>query len=320
MTLVFNKHNNFPALKELRLSYSSLTTYETCARKLEFKKFYSIPGENVSLAGEVGHALHDGWQDYIIHGDREHAIGAMMLSYPIHLNDDPSHDRSLEACYATLNAMIDSTQLLEYEVAEIHCLDGQIRKGVEVPFRIDIKNFSLSDDEYIPVYFVGFIDLILRHRIDGTFTTTDIKTHRLKPHDLTAKYMYDDQCIPYGLVLERALGQEIESFFTRYYSVYVDIQKPHCKLYKFPKNKNDIHDWARGFYIHLQNIKTYYQLGWFPRNGNSCMSWNRPCEFFDTCNSRDPGVIEMEIASKFKNPYQDRYTEPWIHVELELAA
>ena len=321
MTLQFNTEHPFADMTELRISDSSLNGgYKSCARKLEFRKFYNVPGSSRSLAGDVGNALHAGWQNYVVTNDKQAAMGAMMLAYPIDLNSNPSDYRSLEACYATLNKMFDSTHLIEYEIAQIKCLDGITRPAVEVPFLIKIKNFSLSDEKVVPVHYIGFIDLILKHRIDESFIVVDIKTHRQNADDMTPKYMYDEQCIPYGLILERILGHDLEGFFTWYYSVYVDITKPRVKVYKFPKNQYDIRDWARGFYNDLETVKRFYNAGWFPRSGKSCMNFNKPCEFFDICNSRDKSVIEQYILSNFKSPSIDRFKGPWIEVELELAA
>ena len=145
-------------ITKLRLSHSSLRTFRSCARKLEFRKFHPTMSKDESLAGEVGHALHVGYQHYLVHKDRDAAIFAMLQRYPIHLNSNPSNSRSVEACYPTLNAMIDSGAFLEYEIAEIKCLDGEIRKAIEVPFQINITGFNLGDalsDIHIPVIYVG---------------------------------------------------------------------------------------------------------------------------------------------------------------------
>jgi len=267
-------------LEQFRYSYSSSMTFDSCARKLEFKKFYPSSARDRSLPGDVGKALHIGYQSYVVHGDRDRAIFDMQIAYPVDLNSNPTNLWSVEACYPTLNLMMDSGAFLEYEIAEIVCLDGKTRKAVEVPFQIDIKNFSLSDVRHIPVIYVGYIDLILRDRIMNEYLVTDIKTTRNNIIDLTPNYYFDEQCIPYDMILESILGHSLDSLLVKYMSVYVDIDKPKVTPYEFRKSREDIEDWARGLLIDLQKIKMYYNMGWFKRSPKACLAYKRVCEYF----------------------------------------
>ena len=306
-------------IDKLRVSYSSMKTLDSCARKLEFKKFYPSMVRDESLDGEVGHALHDGYQHYLVHQNREAAILAMMLSYPIHLNSNPSNPKSLEACYPTLNAMIDTGAFLEYEIAEIKCLDGVVRQAIEVPFQIDIVGFSLSDTKNIPVIYVGFIDAILYDKLLDEYLVVDIKTTRWNLEDKTPVYHFDEQCIPYAMVLERILGHSLDNLTVKYMSVYIDIEKPKITPYEFKKTRADIEDWARGLLIGLQSIKMYYQMGWFKRNSNACTAFGKTCAYFGICNQRDDKQITRFLTMD-QEPYVEKEIIPWIKLNLELVA
>ncbi len=306
-------------MKSLRLSHSSIATFRSCARKLEFKKFYPLSARDESIDTGSGKSLHAGYQDYLINKDREKAIWEMMLEYPIHLNSNPTHPKSLEACYATLNCMMDSGHSTEYEIAQIKCLDGETRPAIEVPFQIDLKGFSLSDTENIPVTYVGYIDAILRDIMIDEYLVTDIKTTRWHLNDMGAVYYFDEQVIPYSIILERILGHALDSLKVKYMSVFVDIQKPKVTPYEYMKTKTDVEDWARGLLVDLQTIKMYYNMGWFKRNPNGCVAFNRVCQFFEICNRRDHKNI-TEYLTLGEPELEEEVFEPWIKLDLELAA
>lgn len=310
-------------LDHLRLSYSSIATFRSCARKLEFKKFYPLTARDESVDTGVGHALHAGYQNYLIHRDRDQAIFAMMLDYPIHLNSNPTHVKSVEACYPTLNAMMDTGAFTEYEIATVKCLDGETRPAIEVPFQIDLTGFNLANNDFtdtpIPVIYVGFIDAILYDKIRDEYIVIDIKSTRWHLNDMTAVYHFDEQCIPYAIVLERILGHALNSLTVKYMSVFVDITKPKVTSYEFIKNKTDVEDWARGLLVDLQTIKMYYNMQWFKRNSNGCVAFNRVCQFFEVCNLRDQETI-TEYLTLGQPEIKEMPFEPWIKLEMELGA
>ena len=287
-------NNFYPHIQELRGSYSSFDgLYEGCKRKYEFTKLFQHPtARDENVPGETGKALHAGYQNYLINKDREKAIEAMMFEYPIHMCSDMGDFRSLEACYATMNTMIDSGAFLEYDIASVHCLDGVTRPAIEVAFKITIKNFSLSDDRDVPVTFVGFVDAILYDKVLDEYLVVDIKTTRDNLVDKTNIYRYDNQCIPYALVLERVLNREIHALNCKYFSVYLDLMKSYSKVYSFTRSRADVEDWARGLLVKLHEIKQFYNMGWFPRNAKSCITFKRACHFIDICASRDHQNIQ----------------------------
>ena len=308
-------------INELRMSYSSGNTLDSCPRKYEFSKFYEHANYQESLPGEVGHCLHEGYQHYMVHKNREQAIAAMMMRYPIHLNTNPSDFRSIEACYATMNKMLDSGLFLHYEIAKIKCLDGEIRPAIEVPFEITIKDYELPlpDGRKIPVRYVGFIDMILYDVMNDEFIVVDIKTTREYLKDYADVYMFDDQCLPYSLVLERILGHELDHLKHEYMIAYVDIAKPFTRKLEYRKTKADVEDWARGFYLKLKQLEFYASTGWFPRKGKSCVNFKRVCGYKDLCGSRNYEALQKQILMGEK-PAVKEFPAPWISVDLELAA
>lgn len=312
-----------PEIKSLRLSHSSQATLHSCARKLEFKKFYQHAAyDGDSTPAEVGKALHVGYQTYLVTGSREQAAFEMMMNYPFHLNSDGRDDRSVYAAYGSLEALCAAAPLVEYELARFN-VNGVEVPGIEVPFEFRIKNFSLSDRDNVPVTYVGKVDAVMYNRESQEYGVLDIKTHRRNLWDLSPLYQYDQQLTPYGIVLEHLLNQPIESITARYLSCYVDLVNPKVALYPFVRTKESIDDWAQVLRLDLQLLKTYYMAGWFPRNSGSCLSFNRKCAFLDMCQERDAEVLQKIILMGQEGEDQagkaDHFGTPWVSIELDLG-
>lgn len=312
----------YPSIKYLRLSDSTLSLFESCDRKLEFRKFYRHGKKDESFHGEVGKAMHAGFQSWLVHRDEERAVFDMMTNYPVHLMPERgTNQKTLEACYITLQSLMQTESFAEYEIAQIKCLDGTTRPAIEVAFQIDIEGFNLSDDagNYIPVYYIGFIDAILFSKIKHTYGVFDVKSHRDNSDDLTAKYYFSNQVLPYGITLENILGKEIESFDVSYISCFIDIEKPQTRIYSFPKTKNDIEDWGQNLMVQLQRIKLHANTGWWPRKPNSCMAFRHPCEFFDICGNRNHKIVErMLLLDQEPVPQNEDSFKPWVRFPLRL--
>lgn len=315
----------------LYISHSSRQLLRSCARKFEFRKFYIHPGRETSLAAEVGKALHVGLQDFLVNGDEDAAIFKYMLEYPIEICSNPMDDRSLEAGYATLMALISCTPLLEYEIAQINCLDGVVRPAIEVPFEIIIDGFDLGVGQFSTVSYVGYIDAILYNRVTGQFRIVDVKTTKRVDKDLSPKYIFSEQCIPYGLVLEYMQGYPINGFDVAYLVGGISILDPNAQIHTFPKSQLDIQDWFKGLLIDLVNIKMFQENDWFPRSGggDGCFSWNKPCYFMDICSTRDKDVIQSVInqAGDLDKPNLDEALKskalvpefkPWVQFKLPV--
>lgn len=304
--------------KWLRVSYSSLGTEEGCPRKFEFNKLYPQPASNRdSFAADVGSALHAGYQEYLVSRDQDKALWALCMKYPFHLEIyEEKDDRSLEACVSTLEEMIDSYAFGEYELAMIKNPDGVTVPAIEVPFEIQFKGITLPDGR--GVAFVGFIDAIMRNILTGEFRTMDIKTHRRTIKDATANYVYNAQQIPYGLVIEQVANPEggLESFEVLYYDTYVDLVSPRVTPYEYKKDRVDMQEWLTNTILQAQEIQRFMEMDYFPRTAGGCLSWNRPCQYLEVCQSRDRKSIEQFLLMG-NEPGIPRYERPWIVVEID---
>ena len=313
--------NSFPAIDVLQLSYSTRGAYRSCERKLEFYKFYKHSARSESLPGDAGNALHRSMYIYLTTGDLDKSVATLALEYPIQFQKSAFQYRSLEACYSTLLAAIDaaSQQLLGYELAAI-VHNGKELPAIEIPFQININNFTLPHKERskgIPVTFVGFIDLIFYNSVTDTYIVVDIKTTRDNMQDYTPKFYWDDQCLPYGLVLERILKRPIVDFNIMYWVWYIDHLEPRAEIYPFMKTENHVQEWAQQLAVDLMSIRLYWDLGWFPRRGNACVAYNHVCSHYNYCESRDRKHIETMLEHTGEKDERPPF-EPWFEVDFEL--
>lgn len=307
------------APKDFRVSYSSLNTASSCLRKFEFNKLYprkARDGEE-QFAADVGKAMHMAVQHWMIHGDEDAALWTLMRNFPyLWEYSQIRDDRNLEACVSTLDRIIDSVDMDEWELVSIRLEDGSVVPAVEVPFEIRLEGLSLSDGR--PFVYTGWIDAVMRHKGTGMIRTLDIKTNRSTTRDSTAKYKFDSQQIPYGIVVEHLQGNQIDEFEVLYLDCFIDLVEPRVTLYPFLKTQEDLQEWMMNTLLKVNAIQRSFQMDYFPRTDGGCLAWNRPCYFLDVCETRNREAIETwllegsEIAG-------DMPWDPWLVVELDMG-
>src|SRR6478736_10284968 len=154
---------------DLRVSYSSLNTAASCLRKFEFNKLYPRKKRDSEeqFAAHVGKAMHGAVQHWLIHGDEDAALWTLMKHFPyLWEYNQARDDRSLEACISTLERILDSVDMTEWELVSIRLEateeypDGQVIPAIEVPFEIRLNGLTLSNGRQIA--YTGWIDAILR--------------------------------------------------------------------------------------------------------------------------------------------------------------
>jgi len=300
--------------KRLTVSYSSLGSLESCPRKFEFNKIWKNNKKRPrQFAAEVGTALHKAYQNYVVTQDKDAALWELLLAYPHDLYIYQKNDyRSIQAAIITMDAMIESNLFNEWDIVDIKNHEGDVVPAVEVSYELQIDGIDF--EEGTGFSHIGFIDLILKHRMTGKIGVVDIKTHRANAQDYEGKYKYNTQQVPYGLVLNHVLNLPVTEFEVFYFDVYVDVAEPRVNIYPYTKNHNDIQEWLQTCILKLQHIKQYKDLDYFPRTENGCIAFNSPCAYMDVCQSREPAFIRswLEIDS-----LEDEVRDPaWIVVKI----
>lgn len=307
----------------IRVSYSSLGTFSSCARKFELDKLYprvARVGEDF-YAADVGKALHAGYQSWLTHKSEQAAIWSFMCEFPYEAEYSQSNDyRSFEAALATLETMIAYHPVNDYELATIRRPDGAVVPAIEVPFEIRFKGLEVAPCERYPdgaqFAFTGFMDALMQNLMTGVYRTLDIKTTRQKLADLTAKFKFDTQQVPYGIVVDHVAKGVVDSFEVLYLNAYIDLIAPDVRFEPFMKTRIDIQEWAMNKVIQFQQIAKFAGLDYFPRTENGCLFYNRPCRYLEVCQSRDrKAVLDWLTLGNETTP--DTF-EPWIVAELEV--
>lgn len=300
----------------LLLSYSSMGTLVSCPRKFELYKFYDQPARKFeSIAMSAGQAIHAGYQHYLIHKNLNQALFETAMNYPIEDCWDWADDRSLEACLATVIAMVESGVMNSYELVNIVCLDGVTRPAIEVPFELILKGVTLPDGRGVSI--IGYIDAITQQIFTGEYNTLDIKTHRNYLTDRTADYKFDTQQVGYGIILEHMQQQPIEQFSVLYLDCFLDVLSPRVEMYSYQKNQTAIQRWMMTKIMQIRNLVEYINIGFFPRSDNGCRAYNRPCHRLDICEIEDAEFLQTMILVDGE-PDEPKPFEPWIQGIIEI--
>lgn len=303
-----NQNSKYPVDK-LLISHSTMTSYESCPRKLEFSKLYGYNLYRPSLVGDGGNALHEAVGEYIKTKNKSLSILKLMLKYPIHLCTNPMWKWSLEACYSSLISTINwLDNHPELEIAEING-----KPAIETAFIISI-NHGIKN--LMPVKYRGYIDFVFYNRINNEYFVLDLKNTTWNLIDFTPVYKYSPQCLPYSLVLASALNKDFDNLHVEYLISKVDVLEAQTFVLEFNKTKQDIEEWSRDLLMNLLNISTYIDMQWWPRKASSCISFNRPCKFFELCQSRKMNTIKLMLSS-LDQP-EDREFIPDIVLDLEI--
>lgn len=306
----------------LALSDSSVNgTYQTCNHKFELRKLYDHDKSDrqETIATGAGHALHKAYQTYLQTNDKNQGAAALMFEFPSDLQRSPNDVRSLEACYSSYLEMLANPLDGQYKLASI-LVDNEERPAIEVPFRITFKDLSLLKDKNIPIYWDGYIDAILWDTVKQEYVVVDIKTTRKSRYDYTEMFKRDPQCLPYAYVLERVLGQPATALRVIYFVVYIDAMTPVANQYPVYKTEEDIKEWAFTAAMDINAIRTFAQLGFFPRRGKSCDVYN-VCEYAEVCDYNDPQAIRNWLDLAYGKPdFDNRAKEfqPWFELSLTI--
>lgn len=300
----------------LVISHSSRGTLRTCERKFEITKFYQDIPSDESMEGEVGKAIHAGYQKYLMTEDLDEALLEMMFAYPIKENSDAGEGRSLEACVATLERMVQNIRLLEYKIANIQCLDESVRPAIEVEFEIWLEGPIFNGR---PIVYVGFIDAILFNVLSGEFMVVDIKSHRRNNFNPAAEFTFHGQCLPYGVVLQRATDQDIHRFQVMYIGAYIDILEPIIQPCVFQKTETNVQEWFTGLYFDVKAMVEMGAVDHWPRREHGCQLYGKPCYFLSLCQEKDKPTLQAMInAQPARLRRTARARKPWVRFILPM--
>jgi len=144
------------------------------------------------------------------------------------------------------------------------------KPAVEISFCIDLGKTK----------YYGHIDLILRNKRTGRIAVGEIKTSGYSNPD-EASYRNSGQALGYSLILDSIVG--VDADYDVIYMTYSSTgQEWH--LMPFAKSTHMKLEWLQDRLIDSGHLQQYFQLQHFPKNGASCLQFNRRCQFYGTCD------------------------------------
>lgn len=273
------------------VSYSSLNEFHACPRRFDLTKNGEEQPEFENINFCYGHSVGAGVQELFTSGDLNKAILKAFLAWDMDLFHDIASDQgtslskkktfpavveALHKFYGHYLVMSHEWELFFYE-----------KDGVQVPA------VELSAKVELPHNFVYriFIDLVLRSKKTGELLVFELKTDGMKWVE-EAKYANSNQALSYSVILDRI--QPGNTSFVVWYAVYYTSLE---RWEFFPFSKSRLHkaNWIRTVLYDTGNINYCNDQGFFPKQGESCLDFGRPCRYYGTCDMSNLSVYAPPI-------------------------
>jgi len=302
----------------IRLSTSQLNMLETCPRKYWISNILDWPeysDKSPSLAAMSGTAIHEYIQALYAGKSRDEAMFAVFKIWDFSVEDVANeynkNNRGFAATIITAEAAANELNISPVNLASV---DG--KPAIEVVFAIKFEHKDWKAD----YAYISRIDLIEFDSFTHRYTVADIKTHRSTIQDRTPQYKYNQQLIPYGIILQSLLGKDTSAFTVKYIDIYTDTVEPKVNTYSFPKTKADIDAWYQRILRVIRDTEDYLTTGIWPRTGIGCINYNRPCRLFkDYCGIEDAQTLQDFILQGKEPAERKEVDEPWVEVTIKIG-
>ena len=283
-----------------QLSYSSILTLHTCPRKFQLNRLRSThrteEDQRSTITFAYGHVVGEAIQLALTGLSKEQIIWKMFLMWHTDLLAvDAKGNKSFWEAVTALERFISLREqgfLNEYELVYY-----QDRPACELSFCIELPDgFRLR----------GFVDAVLRHRISGKVLVLECKTtgsSTLNP----ATYKNSAQAIGYSIVLDHMFPEL--SAYEVLYLIYTTKDREYNPI-PFTKTYLQRALWIRELLLDVEMIKLYEDAGVYPMHGESCFSFFRECEFFQTC------TLSTDYLTKPCTPEEEDRTEYQVTIGL----
>lgn len=252
LKIVDNKETEAHNIELIKLSASSMKTYDQCPRKYYFSYIERLPQQehdHFDLGNLCHRALEIFHETYIEEGLKKGSLNKLM-SFAFSNAKKEEEFKEIKA-----NIADEAKQLLLDYLKNVIENSMPLVKGVEIPF-----NFKINDNILIR----GFIDRldILK---DGTFRIIDYKTTK------NVKYLEPFQLLIYGLWLKEEY-KDLDKFKASYI-----LLRHGSKMKDYEFNLEDLKKVEKEIISYANKIKTENQ--WVPVPSGLC----NYCDFKAVC-------------------------------------
>lgn len=287
----------------IRLSHSTLQTLHTCERKFQLDKLLVTEIEREETEHTAfGKAFGAGVATYLVTQDANRAMYEAWLAYWPELETDK---KSMARCVAALEVAFPrlDTILIDYEIVSFNGCPA-----VELSFKLNISE---------SFYFVGYIDAVLKNRYTDQHVVFECKTTGLQLFDLSPLYQNSGQALGYSIALDKIAGRELSSYGVLYFVAQLPKDfTPKIQIFEWTKTLADRLNWFISLGLDVNHLTEMAKLGVYPKRGDACLQYNRPCKYFGVC-----GLHSADILKKLEEDlieYQFTYSlEELIQDHLE---
>jgi hypothetical protein len=259
----------------LNLSYSSLLTLHNCPRKFQLYKLNAAPeseddpDSTSNLTFAYGHLVGTGIQDVLEGVSESQCLWNAFIAWPCDLfAENPKQNKSFFSAWLAVrqfHSMRESGYLDGYKLVEY-----KGKPANELSFAISLP------DGFV---YRGFVDAVLQHEVTGEVIVLECKTTSLANIG-PAVYKNSAQAIGYSIVLD-AIFPELSSYSV-VYLVYKSKSAEYTQ-FKFDKSYYQRALWIQELLLDIETIKMYESASIYPMRGESCFSFYRECEYYNTC-------------------------------------
>lgn len=261
-----------------QLSYSSRLLLDSCPRKFQLRKlgadieYQDTQDELITFEyGKlVGYGIQLAFQDI----SRENIFLACFEFWSMELNiESTKHKKSFWYALLAIDKFIGMREqgfLAEYSILYYN--------GVPAAELSFLADFGAGFNER------GFLDLVLEHRLTGEVITVEIKTDSAKAPIHEAKYQNSTQPLGYSVLLDH-IKPGLNSY-TVLYLIYLS-EKFEYQTFQFSKSIKQKAEWLQSIVMDIEKIKMYSAANFWPKHGQACFSYFKPCKYFNRCQMSD---------------------------------
>jgi hypothetical protein len=292
------------------VSYSSLNDLHSCPRKFELRKMGEPLPEFKSFDFTYGSSVGAGIQELLVTGDRNKAWLAAFLAWDMDLDagvkrDEKDRPDNSKKCFpAALQAIEDFIPHLnvlnaEWEVFLLE--DG--KPAVELSAAVHFPN---------GFRYRIYIDVVLRNKNTGQLLVLELKTTGSN-NVQEASYGNSNQALSYSVILDK-IAPGNTSYFVWYFVYCTGYKLPTWEFFPFAKTRLHKANWIRTVLYDTGNINSCLQGNFFPKQGESCLAFGRPCVYYGSCDMSNqalyagPNVIDERVTQELLTDYTYEFT------------
>ncbi len=283
-----------------QLSYSSLLTLHSCPRKFQLNRLRSTHRAEEDARSTItfafGHVIGTAIQSAFTGRSKDEIIFEMFLGWHTDLlATDPKSKKSFWEAVVGIEKFLSLREQGLLNDYELVYYNG--KPACELSFSISLPNgFRLR----------GFVDAVLRHRTTGKILVLECKTTGATSVN-PATFKNSAQAIGYSIVLDH-IFPELSSYEVLYLVYQTGVREFHT--IPFTKTYLQRALWIQELLLDVETVERYDSIGVYPMRGESCFSFGRECEFFQTC------TLSTAYLTKPCTPEEEDRTEYQVSISL----